>query len=73
MNQDILFNDDYRYLAEQQCWCFTALMSGNLVTIYIATNTVQLSQDMKFYWEDMVEEFLQNDEPNSQNEIWLTL
>lgn len=71
MNQAILFNDDHTYLTKKQCWRFTGLMSGSLVVIFITTPYVELSQELKFTWEELVEEYLEEQEPNNQNEIWL--
>ena len=34
MNQSILFNDDLIFDITQQCWKFTAMVAGQLVTIY---------------------------------------
>ena len=34
MNQAILFNDDLSFDKEQDAWCFTALLSGQTVTVF---------------------------------------
>ncbi|WNC68576.1 hypothetical protein RI845_00140 [Thalassotalea nanhaiensis] len=71
MNQAILFNDDHIYIVEKQLWRFTGLLSGNQVNIYIAHSASAISQADKFDWEEKVEEWLEDNEPDENNEIWL--
>ncbi|WOH36493.1 hypothetical protein RI844_14065 [Thalassotalea fonticola] len=71
MNQAILFNDDHSYIVAKKIWHFTGLMSGNLINIYIAHSTSTASQADKFDWEEQVEEWLEDNEPDENNEIWL--
>ena len=71
MNQAILFNDDHTYLAVKNRWRFTGLMSGNLISIYIAHPKSSITQEDKFVWEEDVEEWLADNEPDDNNEIWL--
>jgi hypothetical protein len=71
MNQAILFNDDFCYCPENKAWSFSGQISGELVHIYIKgvnQNTV-ISQSQKFDWEMMVEEWLEENEPDNQV-IW---
>ena len=71
MNQAILFNDDHTFDHELQAWKFTGQVSGDRITIYIRTSDQQISQDLKFIWEDKVEEWLEDNEPDADNCIWL--
>lgn len=71
MNQAILFNDDHTYIAAKKLWRFTGLMSGNLISIYIAHPKSSITHEDKFVWEEDVEEWLADNEPDDNNEIWL--
>jgi len=67
LNQAILFNEDLVFDDQQKAWCFTALLSGQLITIYF--NSIQLKQlkqidnDKKFDLEEIVELWLEKNEP----------
>ena len=67
MNQAILFNDDLFFDNEQDAWCFTALVSGQSVTVYF--HSIQLKQIKeldsctKFDLEEIVELWLEKNEP----------
>ena len=67
MNQAILFNDDLTFNNEQEAWCFTALVSGQSVTVYF--HSIQLKQMKeidtctKFDLEEIVELWLEKNEP----------
>jgi hypothetical protein len=69
MNQAILFNDDLVFDKRQDAWCFTALLSGELITIYI--HSMQLKQlgeidsCTKFDLEEVVELWLEKHEPEN--------
>lgn len=71
MNQAILFNDDHKYDTEKDCWVFTGLLSGQLITIYLSSKTAELNQSNKFEWEERVEDWLEDNEPDQLNEIHL--
>ncbi|OUS24170.1 hypothetical protein A9Q98_14090 [Thalassotalea sp. 42_200_T64] len=71
MNQAILFNDDHCFLQDQQMWRFTGLIAGNLITIYIKSDYKVLNLEMKFNFEELVEDYLEDGEPNNNSEIWL--
>ncbi|KGJ88239.1 hypothetical protein [Thalassotalea sp. ND16A] len=71
MNQAILFNDDHLFLQDQQMWRFTGLIAGDRITIYIKANNNVLTLAMKLNFEELVEDYLEDEEPNSHNEIWL--
>ena len=71
MNQSILLNDDYQYDNSKASWKFTGLLAGQLITIYINSESTTLSSDIKFTFEDMVEEYLIDNEPDEDNHIWL--
>lgn len=67
MNQAILFNEDLMFDEQQDAWRFTALLSGELITIYI--HSMQLKQlgeidsCTKFDLEEIVELWLEKNEP----------
>ena len=71
MNQAILFNDDFCYCQENKAWSFSGQISGERVQIYmkgVNENTV-IAQSQKFDWEMMVEDWLEDNEPDDQV-IW---
>jgi hypothetical protein len=67
MNQAILFNDDLIFDKQQDAWSFTALLSGQVITIYF--HSIQLKQlaevdsCTKFDLEEIVELWLEKNEP----------
>lgn len=67
MNQAILFNDDLVFDKQQDAWSFTALLSGELLTVYF--HSMQLKQlgnidtGTKFDLEEIVELWLEKNEP----------
>ncbi|MDN3653038.1 hypothetical protein QWY77_09760 [Thalassotalea ponticola] len=71
MNQAILFNDDIHYLAEHQCWCFTGILSGARITVYINAPKTILTKQLILDFEALVEEYLEEEEPDEHNNIWL--
>jgi hypothetical protein len=71
VNQAILFNDDHSYIADIKTWKFTGLMSGVLITIHIKHAAAEINQQQKFIWEDLVEDWLEDNEPDEDAEIWL--
>jgi len=68
MNQAILFNDDFCFCNNKKVWSFTGLLSGELVRIYIkgVDEKTIITQSQKFDWEMMVEEWLEDHEPDNQ-------
>ncbi len=70
MNQSILFNDDLKYDKQKACWLFTGLLSGELITIEIAGQNQQIDNDLKFNLEALVEDWLEDNEPE-ENTITL--
>ena len=67
MNQAILFNDDLVFDEQQDAWCFTALLSGQLITIYFHSMQLkligQIDSCTKFDLEEVVELWLEKNEP----------
>ena len=67
MNQAILFNDDLKFDKSHDAWSFTALLSGQSITIYC--HSMQLKQlseidnCTKFDLEEVVELWLEKNEP----------
>jgi len=68
LNQEILFNDDLIFDEQQDAWRFTALFSGQLISIYF--HSIQLKQlgeidnCTKFDLEEVVELWLEKNEPD---------
>ena len=71
MNQATLFNDDHTYIKGKELWHFTGLMSGSLINIYIASSKPTISQADKFDWEENVADWIEDNEPDDNNDIWL--
>jgi hypothetical protein len=71
MNQAILFNDDLVFDIEQDAWCFTGLLSAQVITIYF--HSLQLKQlgeidtCTKFDLEEIVELWLDKNEPEGSS------
>jgi hypothetical protein len=67
LNQAILFNDDLRFDEKQDAWCFTALLSGQLITVYFHSMELKLlgevDQCTRFDLEEIVELWLEKNEP----------
>lgn len=75
MNQQILFNDDLKYDTQQGSWVFTCLIAGERIKILIEqplpANKIKPTDEMKFDLEQLVEDWLEHDEPNAQGEIFI--
>jgi hypothetical protein len=72
MNQQIIFNDDMTFDHEKRQCCFTGLIAGERVTIFIKTkNSKELSESLKFDFECQVEEWLEDNEPPMNRKIEL--
>ncbi|MCW8865452.1 MAG: hypothetical protein OQK09_13525 [Colwellia sp.] len=67
MNQAILFNDDLTFDVQQDAWCFTAILSGELFTIYFHSMQLKQLQQIdsctKLDLEEIVELWLEKNEP----------
>lgn len=75
MNQAFIINDDYLFDKSKGIWCCTAMLSGNKITIYIQSNVAEkeLSQDIKFDWECVLEEWLELNEPDNNDQILINI
>ena len=75
MNQAILFNDDHFFDDVSLNWIFTGLMAGVKITIFIDLGIrgkeLTITDCIKFDWEEAVEIWLEQDEPDLNNEIHL--
>lgn len=70
MNQQIIFNDDITYDDNQQGWIFSGLHSGERINILIKCTKHKIMSDaLKFDLEEIVEEWLDNNEPLPENRI----
>ncbi|ALO33302.1 hypothetical protein CMT41_00145 [Colwellia sp. MT41] len=71
MNQAILFNDDLVFDDEQDAWCFTALLSAQVMTIYFHSmqlkNLAKIDNCTKFDLEEIVELWLEKNEPEGDS------
>lgn len=67
MNQAILFNDDLTFDEKEDAWRFTALLSGQTVTVYFHSLQLKLLGEIdtctKFDLEELVELWLEKHEP----------
>lgn len=74
MNQSLIINDDYIYNKDKLCWSCSAMLSGNLISIYIVSKVAEdeLDQSIKFDWECIIEEWLEENEPDINNNITIT-
>jgi len=67
LNQAILFNDDLIFDEQQDAWRFTALLSGQLITIYFHSIQLKVLGEIdsctKFDLEEVVELWLEKNEP----------
>lgn len=75
MNQAILLNDDFHYDGQQKAWCLTGLLNGEKITImiaeaYLSANT-RVNDNLIFEIEDTIESWLDNNEPDHNQVIWL--
>jgi len=66
MNQSILFNDDFTFNKQQEAWCSTALISGEIITIYFHSLQLKQMEEIdtctKFDLEELVELWLEKKE-----------
>ncbi len=69
MNQTLLFNDDLIFDKQQDAWRFTALFSGQLITIYFHSMQLKrlgkVDSCTKFDLEEIVELWLEKNEPEN--------
>jgi hypothetical protein len=67
MNQGILFNDDLMFDKKHDAYCFTALLAGEVITIYFHSMQLKHLNEIdtctKFDLEDIVELWLEKNEP----------
>jgi len=77
VNQAILFNDDIHFNETHNAWSFTGLMAGQKVTVFIKESypdkNMQITDCIRFDWEEAVEIWLEQHEPDHNNEIYLKL
>lgn len=71
MNQQILFNDDFCYEPDARRWYFTGFLNGQRIVIYSQHDGASVSNEEKLDIEAEVEDYLENNEPNDDGEIWL--
>jgi len=75
LNQAILFNDDFIFDEQQSTWKCSALLSGQVVTIYYqvtqGNNESTIDSHTRFDLEEAVECWLEHHEPDN-DEIHIT-
>lgn len=71
MNQAIILNDDYSFNHKEQNWQCTGMLSGEnlLITIKSSVLPNNLTQDIKFDWECVIEDWLADNEPEDNKVI----
>lgn len=67
MNQAILFNDDFSFDQQHNCWKTTVILAGEIQTIYyhspILSKLTLLDTDTKFDLEELTEHWFGENEP----------
>ncbi len=67
MNQTILFNDDLIFDKTNDAYCFTALLAGEIISIYFHSiqlkHLTKIDTCTKFDLEEVVELWLEKNEP----------
>ncbi len=72
MNQQILFNDDIYIDYRKQVCTFSGLLGGERISInVIMKEQVELNDDLRFNIENLVEEWLEENEPPLDGKIEL--
>jgi len=70
MNQALIFNDDIEFDQQQDSWRFTALLSGQRITIYFHSMQLKRLSEIdsctKYDLEEAVELWLENNEPEKE-------
>ncbi len=73
MNQAIIFNNDVHFNDKREAWCFSLQRNGELLFVFIPQKyfpkTQLLSEEILFDWENGVEEWLEENEPNDNQEV----
>lgn len=71
MNQSLLFNDDLEFNQQHDAWRFTALLSGQRITIYFHSIQLKLlgtiDRCTKYDLEEIVELWLEDNEPEGDS------
>lgn len=78
MNQQLIFNNDFRFEPSRQAVRFSCLLAGLKVDCFIAmpgnsepAMFVAAIKADAFNWEDCAEQAIANDAYNAAGEIWL--
>lgn len=70
MNQSLLFNDDIEFDQPHDAWRFTALLSGQRITIYFHSMHLKqldkIDNCTKYDLEEIVELWLEKNEPEGE-------
>ncbi len=74
MNQAIQFVDRYEYMPERKALKFDAIVSGLIISCFIQHNGIEVDNFFnvnRFDLEELATEQIENENYNSQGEIWL--
>lgn len=69
MNQSILFNDDHHFDEVLNSWVFSGIIAGEIIKIVIDSELSKdqiITDEIKFDWESIVEDWLDENEPENQ-------
>ncbi len=76
MNQSILLNDDFAFDSSKQVWLISGFVAGELIRVYVKPDLLpkdfKPSQGFLFELEESISDFLVDNEPNQNGELWLT-
>lgn len=69
MNQSILFNDDLTFDQKNQCWRMSAIVSGQIITLYFHSlslnRQIEIDTCTKYDLEEIAELWLDENEIES--------
>lgn len=75
MNQSILLNNNLRFIDSKNVWVLTGFYQSQNVVIYISVKKLAkdsvVSESVIFDIEADIEEYLENNEPDDNGDIWL--
>lgn len=71
MNQSFLFNDDLAFNKAADAWAITAMLAGELVTVYFHSLSLsrldEIDSCTKFDLEEIAELWLEDNEPEGSD------
>lgn len=80
MNQQLIFNNDFRYNSARQAVQFSCLQAGLRIDCFIRCPVGQTGESwlaqvkqQAFTWEDHAEQAIAHDKMTANGEVWLTV